>query len=119
MGFIERSCDRALVIRSGRIVAQGTVRGLMDSLVKHTLALTFRENSNPEITSLHGRGAYLDTTGGAPVLTVPLDHPADAEKVLASLGEQKRLLVGLAVRDNDFETVFLELLREGGEEVRS
>lgn len=117
MGFIERSCDRALVIQSGRIVAQGTVRGLMHSLVKHTLALTFHENSNPEITPLlRDQGARLDSSGGAPVLTVPLEHPADAETVLASLGEQKSLLAGLAVRDNDFETVFLQLLRDGGAE---
>jgi ABC-2 type transport system ATP-binding protein len=120
MEFIERSCDRALVIRSGRIVVEGTVRGLMRSMVRHTLALTFHEDTTPEITPLlQDRGAYLDTSGGAPVLAVPLEHPADAETVLASLGEQKRLLAGLAVRDNDFETVFLQLLREDNEEARA
>ncbi|MFW5836151.1 MAG: ABC transporter ATP-binding protein [bacterium] len=113
MQFIERSCDRALVIRAGRIVAQGTVRGLMRTLVRHTLVLTFHEDAVPEIPPLlRDRGAHVDASGGAPTLTVPLEHPADAETVLASLGEQKNTLASLAVRDNDFETAFLQLLRE-------
>lgn len=110
MAFIERSCDRALVMRNGSLVAEGAISSLMSSLAQHTLALTFGERA-PELAGFRERwGAFDEDESGR--LLVPLDRPDQVYDVLAELGEERLALTHVSVRDNDFESVFVRLLGE-------
>ncbi|MFW5826019.1 MAG: ABC transporter ATP-binding protein [bacterium] len=110
MAFIERSCDRALVMRNGSLVAEGAISSLMSSLAQHTLALTFGERT-PELAGFRERwGAFDEDESGR--LLVPLDRPDQVYDVLAELGEERLALTHVSVRDNDFESVFVRLLGE-------
>jgi hypothetical protein len=80
----------------------------MSSLAQHTLALTFGDGV-PELAGLRERwGAFDEEEGGR--LLVPLDRPDQVYDVLADLGEKRRALTHVSVRDNDFESVFVRLL---------
>ncbi|MFW5743766.1 MAG: ABC transporter ATP-binding protein [Spirochaetota bacterium] len=110
MAFIERSCDRALVMRNGSLVTEGAISSLMSSLAQHTLALTFGERT-PELAGFRERwGAFDEDESGR--LLVPLDRPDQVYDVLAELGEERLALTHVSVRDNDFESVFVRLLGE-------
>lgn len=112
MAFVERSCDRALVIRDGRIIADGSVASLRDSLVTHTLALSFSAGFEPSsLSALTARGAHRDNDGQGETILVPLDHPGQAYEILGELGSDRDALVNVSVRDNDFETAFMRLLQ--------
>jgi ABC-2 type transport system ATP-binding protein len=108
MAFIERSCDRALVIRNGSLVAEGAISSLMSSLAQHTLALTFGGPA-PAVATLRERwGAFDEEESGR--LLVPLDRADQVYDVLGDLGDERRALTHVSVRDNDFESVFVRLL---------
>jgi ABC-2 type transport system ATP-binding protein len=113
MGFIERSCDRALVIRSGKIVADDTIASLKKQLVGQTLVLEMpSDHVAPVVELLSEWTAYSEERQTGTAVMVPLDKPADAYIVLKNLGDHREHISGIAVRDNDFESAFVRLLSD-------
>ena len=113
MGFIERSCDRALVIRSGKILADDTIASLKKRLVGQTLVLEIQNDHVQDAVALLSEWtAYAEERAGGTAVLVPLDRPADAYMVLKTLADHREAISGIAVRDNDFESAFVRLLAD-------
>ncbi|MFB7512424.1 ABC transporter ATP-binding protein [Streptomyces sp. NPDC056144] len=109
---VQRTADRAVVLRGGRIVARGTVEELRGNAAQRVEAAFGSPGSVPDLTAVPG---VTDVAVDGPRLRARLSGPP--EPLLTALAAARPLSVEIA--EPDLEDAFRELYEDhGGEAAR-
>lgn len=114
MRFIEKTCDRVLVVKKGRIIAQDSIQGLNAFFRKKVYRLVL----NPPLSA--GLLAALESVGqcrreeldGQQLLYYVLENERELYAIFDLLKQHDAALVSLDIQQDDFEDIFLSIVNE-------
>lgn len=110
LGEVEQICDRVGVIRSGRLIAEGTVDEVRGSASGILVRAAPAERAKEVISQLLGEGHVHAATDGLLSVSIDLSRAAEVNRVLVDGGVD---VSELRPQERSLEQVFLELTGEG------
>jgi ABC-2 type transport system ATP-binding protein len=110
LGEVEQICDRVGVIRSGRLIAEGTVDEVRGSASGILVRAAPVERAKEVISQLLGEGHVHAATDGLLSVSIDLSRAAEVNRVLVGGGVD---VSELRPQERSLEQVFLELTGEG------
>jgi ABC-2 type transport system ATP-binding protein len=103
---VEQLCDKAAIIKDGKIIKNDTVKNLTSSLDSETYSITFEPLKQP-ISSL---GKFEITHSNNDSLEVDLKKTQKLNDLIAELNKQGASITNLQPKDNKLEKLFLSVL---------
>lgn len=112
MAFIEDVCDRVVVLKSGRSIADESVGALRSALSGHTLVITLPSDIARAVSErfVSRPGFRTHEASDAIELLIPLEFAGEAGAMLELIDDHRRSIGDITIRDNDFESAFVSLL---------
>lgn len=117
MRFIERVCDRVVVVKKGKVVASNKVSALHEFFQRKAYTISLSSPIDDErlaalnaVTPIHGLQAEVGQR-----LRFVLEEPKDLYEIFDILRGSGADLAGLDVDKDDLEEIFLSLVNESNE----
>jgi ABC-2 type transport system ATP-binding protein len=113
MRFIERTCDRVLVIKQGQIIAQDTIQGLNAFFRKKVYKLRLQQPADTQMIVELGKVGHCrvqEEEDGLSLYYV-LEKEQELYTIFDTLRRNNAGLLGLDVLQDDFEDIFLSILK--------
>ncbi len=107
---VEQMCDEVAILKSGRLLTQGSVASLVAASGVLELRTTDAAGAETAIRALRWPGAITREADGRLVVEAPADRAAEISRALS---ERQIWLTELRTRDNSLEDFFLEVTGEG------
>ncbi len=103
---VEQLCDKAAIIKDGKIIKNDTVRNLTNSLDSETYSITFEPIKTP-INSLQGFEITKSTTD---TLEVDIKQGQSLNSLIHEIDTKGLHILNLQPKDNKLEKLFLSVL---------
>jgi ABC-2 type transport system ATP-binding protein len=103
---VEQLCDKAAIIKDGKIIKNDTVKNLTSSLDSETYSITFE----PLKKSISSLGTFEIIHSTTELLEVDLKKSQKLNDLILELNKQKVSIINLQPKDNKLEKLFLSVL---------
>jgi len=119
MRFIENVCDRVLIIKDGSIIANDSVADLKKYFMRKVYHIQLSEKlSDDQKYSLEeGFRVRFEQTDKGDSIFLTLENDGFLYDIFEILGRKKQSIQSIEILNDDFEDVFLEILRRNGEKI--
>ena len=115
MRFIESVCHRVLILKEGRVLREGTPESLRNLFSRKVYRIVLEEDPQEwllaHLQPFPGFRIERDERGGS--LLFSLQDPSELYRVFALLQSASLTLRSLDILNDDFEEVFLDILKDG------
>lgn len=120
MNVVQDTCERAIIVNQGRIVADDSVHNLLDLFRIKVYKITIEgELTAEQRASLSAIDEVLieEETAQQTSLSVRLDESSVLYDVIGILGSNNSVIQSIDQEQNNFERVFLEIVEGGAQSV--
>ncbi|HOV46960.1 MAG: ABC transporter ATP-binding protein, partial [Spirochaetes bacterium] len=119
MRFIENVCDRVLIIKEGSIIANDSVSDLKKYFMRKVYHILLEEDLLDEQKNNLEKGfrVRFEHTDKGHSIYLTLENDSYLYDIFEILGRKKQSIQSIEILNDDFEDVFLEILRRNGEKI--
>ncbi|MHC5079115.1 MAG: ABC transporter ATP-binding protein [Planctomycetota bacterium] len=113
MGFIEKICDRVLILKEGRIISQGSIEELREKFSKKVFELEITGRiSDPQGEGMRRIGDMrVEEDGENSRIRIVLNHPMKIYDLMDILKSENTELRNIRIQEDALEDIFLSVVR--------